>query len=78
MPSVIGDIIMFENCTIKYIKEFNPATNKSENTAIKVIHPVKSDGSRQVDSVLIRSKDNLLYKDIMKWVADGNTITEAD
>ena len=69
---------MFENCTIKYLKEFNHATNKSENTAIKVIHPVKSDGSRQIDSVLIRSKGNILYKDIMEWVADGNTIEEAD
>ena len=69
---------MFKNCTIKYIKEFNNETNKSENTAIKVIHPVNSDGSRQIESVLIRSKDNSLYKDIMKWVADGNTIEEAD
>tara|TARA_A100001391_G_C4901286_1_gene233775 strand:- start:28 stop:234 length:207 start_codon:yes stop_codon:yes gene_type:complete len=68
---------MFKNCTIKYFKETNFSTGKKENVGIKVIHP-ESNGERKIQSVLIRSKDNTLYQDIMKWVAEGNTIEEAD
>ena len=64
---------MFENCIIKYNK--SPETN--ENCSIQVIYPENPNGSRNELSVPL-SEDNTRYQDILKWVAEGNTIEEAD
>jgi len=62
---------MFENCTIKYIAE------NGVNVGIDIIHPKKEDGSTFTISVPL-DKDNTDYQNILAWVAEGNTIQEAD
>jgi hypothetical protein len=61
---------MFENCTIKYNKDL--ITN--ENCSIQVIYPV--DKNRTLSVPL--DPDNTTYQNILEWVAEGNTIEEAD
>ncbi len=64
---------MFEGCTIKYNK--SPMTG--QNCSIKVTYPAASDGSVRTLSVPL-VEDNIEYQAIQAWVADGNTIEEAD
>ena len=62
---------MFENCTIKYQSE------NGKNVCVNIIHQKKDDGSTFTISVPL-DEANTDYQDILKWVADGNTIQEAD
>ena len=64
---------MFEGCTIKYNK--SPMTG--QNCSIKVTYPAASDGSVRTLSVPL-VEGNTDYQNILKWVAEGNTIEEAD
>ena len=62
---------MFENCTVKYMAE------NGKNVGVKVTYPKKEDGSTFSKSIPL-DKANTDYQEIQKWVADGNTIEEAD
>ena len=62
---------MFKNCTMKYNKQ------DGINVSIQVVYPDNPDGSHREMSVPINN-NNTEYQKIMKWVADGNTIEEAD
>jgi hypothetical protein len=62
---------MFENCTIKYNKI------DGENVSIQIRYPTNEDGSGLCYSVPL-VEGNTDYQNIMKWVAEGNTIEEAD
>ena len=64
---------MFKDCTIKYVKD--TLTNK--NQSIMVIYPENENGISKAMSVPL-DKDNTDYQNILAWVADGNTIAEAD
>ena len=64
---------MFENCTIKYNKDL--ITN--ENCSIQVIYPADENGTSRILSVPLVT-GNRHYEEIMKWVAEGNVIEEAD
>ena len=66
---------MFENCTVKYNKK------DGINVSIQVIYPkiINDDGTyqqRQLGVPLVEG--NTDYQNILKWVAEGNTIEEAD
>ena len=61
---------MFENCTLKYI------AREDVNVSVKVTYPSKGNTTK-ILSVPI-DEDNTDYQNILKWVADGNTIQEAD
>jgi len=60
---------MFENCTIKW--QVNDFTG--EKNMIKIIHNDRD----SIDYVPL-VEANTDYQEIMKWVAEGNTIEEAD
>ena len=62
---------MFENCTIKYTQL------DGINVCIRVIYPDNPDGSHRELSVPLEEK-NTDYQNIQEWVAEGNTIQEAD
>ena len=62
---------MFENCTIKKSKD-----SDGIYTCIKIIYP-KVNGTQKIILVPL-SEDNTDYQNILKWVAEGNTIEEAD
>ena len=62
---------MFENCIIKYVKRNNV------NACIRVTYPDNEDGSHKELSVPI-DEANTHYQEIQEWVAEGNTIEEAD
>ena len=62
---------MFENCTVKYLAE------NGVNIAVNIIHRTKEDGSTFTQSVPI-DNENTDYQNILQWVAEGNTIQEAD
>ena len=62
---------MFENCVIKYVQR------NGVNNCIRVTYPSNSDGSHRELSVPI-DEANTDYQAILQWVADGNTIQEAD
>jgi hypothetical protein len=63
---------MFENCVIKYVKD-----EQDENYAVKIIYPVNADGIvKEICCPMI--EENRHYKEVLEWVADGNTIQEAD
>jgi len=64
---------MFEGCTIKYFK--NTMTDK--NSCVMVTYPANENGISQSMSVPLEN-DNTDYQNILQWVADGNTIQEAD
>ena len=65
---------MFENCTIKYIQFMGV------NSTIQVIYPEKPDGSHKELSIPLSAdkEQSTDYQNVMAWVADGNTIEEAD
>ena len=48
-----------------------------QNCSIQVTYPAASDGSIKTLSVPL-VEDNTDYQDIQAWVAEGNTIQEAD
>ena len=60
---------MFENCKLKYVKEMD-----GSNCAVQVTY---QDGSGRFMSIPMDT-DNTDYKAVLEWVADGNTIEEAD
>ena len=63
---------MFEGCTIKYLKD-----EDNKNYAVKIIYPTNSDGSiKKITAPM--DNENTDYQNILKWVAEGNTIQEAD
>ena len=62
---------MFENCTVKYNKK------DGINVSIQVIYPDNEDGSHRELSIPL-VEGNTDYQNILKWVAEGNTIEEAD
>ena len=62
---------MFENCTIKYNKI------NGENVSIQIRHPKNEDGMTLSLSVPL-AEDNTDYQNILQWVAEGNTVEEAD
>jgi hypothetical protein len=64
---------MFTNCTIKYQKD----TSTNQNVRILVIYPEDENGTKKVLSVPINEKSTN-YQNILAWVAEGNTIQEAD
>ena len=64
---------MFKGCKIKYVKE--PISGK--NSCIRITYPDREDGSHVTYSVPLK-EDNTHYKLIQEWVAEGNTIEEAD
>ena len=68
---------MFDNCTVKYHK--NIYSNVVDS--VIVTYPTKKDKDG-VDSWrqlgIPMDEDSSDYRDILKWVAEGNTIQEAD
>jgi len=62
---------MFENCTLKYV------ARDGINVSISVIYPEDNNGTTKKLSVPT-NEDNTDYQNILQWVADGNTIEEAD
>tara|TARA_R100000479_G_scaffold97685_1_gene48387 strand:+ start:222 stop:416 length:195 start_codon:yes stop_codon:yes gene_type:complete len=64
---------MFEGCIIKYKK--SPDTG--EVNQISVTYPADENGGKLHLSVPL-DENNRHYQDIQEWVADGNTIQEAD
>jgi len=62
---------MFENCTIKYV------AHNGNNYGVKIIHPTKDDGSTKTITAPM-DEENTDYQNILEWVAEGNTIEEAD
>jgi hypothetical protein len=64
---------MFENCIIKYKK--SPDTG--EVNTISVMYPDEGSGGKLHLSVPLDS-NNRHYQEIQEWVAEGNTIEEAD
>tara|TARA_R100001460_G_C3451490_1_gene164760 strand:- start:5 stop:199 length:195 start_codon:yes stop_codon:yes gene_type:complete len=64
---------MFKDCIIKYFKD--PITNK--NQSIMVTYPANKNGISKAMSVPL-DENNTDYQAILEWVADGNTIQEAD
>ena len=63
---------MFENCTLKYIKNFLT----DENYAVRITYPA-IDGISATSDVPLRI-GNTDYQNILKWVEEGNKIEEAD
>ena len=61
---------MFKNCTLKYI------ARDGVNVSIKITYP-SQDGTTIISSVPI-DNENTDYQNILAWVAEGNTIEEAD
>ena len=64
---------MFKDCTIKYHKD--PITNK--NQCVMVTYPANENGISKAMSVPL-DEENTDYQNILAWVAEGNTIQEAD
>ena len=62
-----------DNVTVKYRNSIDGIPN----VMIDVIYPADENGSVRILSVPI-AEDNTEYQAIMKWVAEGNTIEEAD
>jgi hypothetical protein len=64
---------MFKDCTVKYYKD--PRTNK--NSCVMVTYPANENGISKALAVPL-NEANTDYQNILQWVADGNTIQEAD
>ena len=65
----------FRNATIKYFDDAGDETLKK--IGILVTYPPNEKGEVTSMSVPI-AEDNTEYQEIMKWVAEGNVIEEAD
>ena len=61
---------MFDNCKVKYVKDIIGSTN----CAVQVTY---QDGSGRFMSIPMDT-ENTDYQEILKWVAAGNTIQDAD
>ena len=61
---------MFENCTVKYGKDMF----LDKNVCVKIIY---TDGSHR-ELHIPMNNENTDYQEVLKWVAEGNTIEEAD
>ena len=61
---------MFENCTVKYGKDMF----LDKNVCVKIIY---TDGSHR-ELHIPMDNENTDYQKVLKWVAAGNTIEEAD
>ena len=61
---------MFENCTVKYGKDMF----LDKNVCVKIIY---TDGSHRGLHIPM-DNENTDYQKVLKWVAAGNTIEEAD
>jgi len=61
---------MFENCTVKYGKDMF----LDKNVCVKIIY---TDGSHR-ELHIPMDNENTDYQKVLEWVADGNTIEEAD
>jgi hypothetical protein len=61
----------FKNATVTY------NIKNGVKQSIQVRYPEDSNGSRRVLSVPL-DEDNRHYQAIMQWVAEGNTIEEAE
>ncbi len=66
---------MFKDCTIKYQRA--PDNPSNDKDCILVTYPTKDDGSYKT-LIVPFAEDNTDYQNILEWVADGNTIEEAD
>jgi len=66
---------MFKDCIIKYQR--SPDNPSNDKDCILIKYPTKDDGSYKTLIVPI-VEDNTDYQNILQWVADGNTIEEAD
>ena len=71
---------MFENCTLKYVKNL-----QGNNCGVNVKYPIDLDESgneradkRHKEITAPMDEENRDYQNILKWVAEGNTIEEAD
>ena len=62
-----------DNVTVKYRNTIDGIPN----AMIDVIYPADENGSIRILCVPI-AEDNTDYQNILQWVADGNTIAEAD
>jgi hypothetical protein len=63
---------MYENCTVKYIKDLITDVN----CAVRITYPAVDGISLTLDVPM--SENNTDYQNILKWVAEGNTIQEDD
>ena len=61
---------MFENCTVKYGKDMF----LDKNVCVKIIY---TDGSHR-ELHIPMNNENTDYQKVLEWVAEGNTIEEAD
>ena len=61
---------MFENCTVKYGKDMF----LDKNVCVKIIY---TDGSHR-ELHIPMDNENTDYQKVLEWVAEGNTIEEAD
>jgi len=71
---------MFENCTLKYVKDL-----QGNNCGVKITYPIDLDESgneradkRHKEITAPMDEENTDYQNILEWVAEGNTIEEAD
>ena len=71
---------MFENCTLKYVKDL-----QGNNYGVKITYPIDLDENgnvrtdkRHKEITAPMDEENTDYQNILKWVAEGNTIEEAD
>jgi len=66
---------MFEGCTIKYNSYRGADENdnpKTYNVSIQITYP------NGIMKSVPMNEDNTDYQNILQWVAEGNTIQEAD
>ena len=64
---------MFEGCTIKYFKD----SMTDKNSCVMITYPANENGISKAMAVPL-DEANTDYQAILQWVADGNTIEEAD
>ena len=62
----------YKDCEIKYI-----TTSFATNDSIQIKYPENESGERLMKCVP-KDNDNTDYQNILEWVAEGNTIEEAD
>jgi len=62
----------YKDCEIKYI-----TTSLATNDSIQIKYPANEAGERLMKCVP-KDDNNSDYQDILAWVAEGNTIQEAD
>ena len=66
---------MFKDCIIKY------NAKNGKNVSIQVTYPEHDPVNKPTEKIVLSvplDENNRHYQDIQKWVAEGNTIQEAD